>query len=129
MTPSGFAFTVPGMHSWQRPRAHLVNGKIVIFKDTKSREFEQLVARVAQLYMDRSIDGLYGIKVTAYTRSRRSRDVDRVLNGILDGLVKSGRVPDDRHCWQQSVERRMTKAAERIEVEVYPMEPREEAAE
>jgi len=126
MTPSGFAFTVPGMHSWQRPRAHLVNGKIVFFKDTKSREFEQLVARVAQLYMDRSIDGHYGVKVTAYTKSKRNRDVDRVLNGVLDGLVKSGRVSDDRYCWQQTVERRMTSDNERIEVEVYQFEPRRE---
>lgn len=122
-------FTVPGMHSWQRPRAHLVNGKIVIFKDTKSREFEHLVARIAQLAIDQPIAGHYGVRVTAYTRTRRNRDCDRILNGVLDGLVKSKRVEDDRHCWEQLVRRMVTKREERIEVEVYPLEPGEETAE
>lgn len=117
---------IPGMHSWQRPRAHQVNGKLVFFTDKATREFVDLVAVKVREAIKYPLGGYYGVHVAAYTKNLRPRDVDRVLNGILDGLVKSGRVRDDRYCWQQRIERIVTNGEERIEVEVFEMEPRRE---
>ncbi len=121
-------FTVPGMHSWQRPRAHQAGSKLVFFTDKDTRAFVDLVAVTARAAIKYPIQGHYAVKVIAYTANRRPRDIDRVLNGILDGLGKSGKVPDDRRCWSQQIERQLTDGEERIEVEVMVYEPRREGA-
>lgn len=121
-------FTIPGLHSWQRPRAHQKGGKLVFFTDRETREFVDLVAVIARGAIRQPIAGHYAVHAIAYTKNRRPRDLDRVLNGILDGLGKSGRVPDDRRCWSQQIERRLTDGEERIEVEVFEIEPVREGA-
>ena len=120
--------TIPGMHSWKRPRAHQVGNKLVFFTDKETRAFVDLVAITARAAIKYPIQGHYAVRVVAYTANRRSRDLDRVLNGILDGLGKSGKVPDDRRCWSQQIERRLTDGQERIEVELMEYEPRREGA-
>ena len=119
---------IPGMHSWQRPRAHQVGGKLVFFTDKATREFVDLVAVKAREAIKHPLQGYYAVKVVGYTANFRSRDFDRVLNGVMDGLVKSGRVRDDRYAWKMSVERRLTDGQERIEVELMEYEPRREGA-
>ena len=121
-------FTVPGMHSWQRPRAHQVGGRLVFFTDKQTRAFVDLVAVTARAAIRYPLQGHYAVKAVAYTTNRRPRDIDRVLNGILDGLGKSGKVPDDRRCWSQQIERRLTDGEERIEVELMEYEPVREGA-
>ena len=125
---SPVTIVIPGVHSWQRPRAHQVNGKLVFFTDKETRAFTDLVAVTAREAIRYPLKGHYGVRVVAYTSNQRPRDVDRVLSGVLDGLVKSGRVPDDRYCWEQQITRRLTDGEERIEVEVFGHEPKREGA-
>ncbi len=113
-----YEFTVPGVHSWSRNRARVVEGKPAFYRDRETQEYIDMVSILARSAIRYPIVGIYCVDAVVHTPDRRNRDLDRVLSCIMDGLTHSGKCPDDRMCWQMSIRRQIAEDAPRVDVRV-----------
>lgn len=136
-----YRLTIPRVVACGRPRAALarhpktrrilLNEKgepfVRVYQDAKTRLFERDVRRLAVRAISERLEGFWAVKLRVFTADRRVIDLDNIVKSVVDGLVKTQRVPDDHRLWQfPLVERVLTDGAERIEVEVCEFEPRRE---
>lgn len=136
-------FTVPRVVPCARPRSaiarHPKTRKILlnkqgepfvrVYTDSRTELFERQVALIAGAAIRQPLSGYWAAKVTVYTNTRRVMDLDNIVKALTDGIVATGKVPDDGRLWHYpQITRVLTDGEERIEVELMEYEPRREGA-
>lgn len=121
-----FRFTVPGRpHGKRRPRVTMRGRKAIVYTPRETREYEQRVAWEAKAAGASPIDGPVGVRIVCVASQRRP-DLDNAAKSILDGL-NGVAWEDDRQVAELHVYVRRGRP-ERVEVEVWRLDEREEAA-
>jgi len=120
-------FVVPGRpHGKRRPRVTMRGRKAVVYTPRETRQYEERVAWEAKAAGARVLDGPVGVRIICVTSRRNRPDLDNAAKSVLDGL--NGICwNDDRQVVELHVYVRRGRP-ERVEVEVWSLDDREEAA-
>jgi len=98
----------------------------IVYTPRETREYEQRVAWEAKAAGASPIDGPVGVRIVCVASQRNQPDLDNVAKSILDGL-NGVAWDDDRQVVELHVYVRRGRP-ERVEVEVWRLDGREEAA-
>lgn len=122
-----YSFTIPEVVPCQRARAAVSkHGRLYVYQPGETKAFQAGVKLIAGAAIRQPIEGYWAISLRVHTRNRRKMDLDNIAKSVVDGIVATGKVPDDSRLWRYTDLCRVLGAPERIEVTVmaYDIEPR-----